>query len=255
MKISFNVETLFSGMPIEEAMRTLHRNGIRTLEFWSWKDKDIARVRQLRDELDMDIASIVVTPESLLDPSRRDALRDAVKGTAEAARELGCRRMVHTAGPAVPGVRPEDTRKRLIEGVEACLPILEEYEVITALEPLNNRIDRELADGCLTTSEEAFAIAEAVQHPLVKVCYDMYHVQIMEGNVLQRLQNRISLVGHIQGAGVPGRHELYLGELNYDYIFDAIKQMDYNGYVGVEYFPLHDPIEDLKQIHAKHHTG
>ncbi|WP_238557942.1 hypothetical protein [Paenibacillus shenyangensis] len=61
--------------------------------------------------------------------------------------------------------------------------------------------------------------------------------------------------GHIQGAGAPGRHELFISELNYDYVFDAIKQMDYDGYVGIEYFPIHDPIDDLVRIKEKFHTG
>ncbi|WP_151733709.1 TIM barrel protein [Paenibacillus tengchongensis] len=255
MKLSFNTETLFKNKSIYEAIKLLHEHGIAAVEFWSWHDKDLKHIRRLQQETGMEVASIVVTPESLVDPSRRSALLDAVKGTAEACRELGCRRMVQTVGSVVPGRSREEMKAALIEGLEACVPVLEEYEVISAIEPLNTVIDKELSDIYLNTSEEAFSIAAHIGHPLVKVCYDMYHVQIMEGNVLTRLQNNIHLVGHIQAAGVPGRHELYMGELNYDYILDAIKQMDYDGFVGMEYFPVHDPIYDLQQLHSKYYTG
>ncbi|UQZ32682.1 glyoxylate-induced protein [Paenibacillus sp. PK3_47] len=255
MKLSFNTETLFGSIPIYEAMKKLHSHGMNIIEFWSWHDKDLKQIRRLQQELGIEVAGVVVTPESLIDPSRREAALDAVKGTAEAARELGCRRMVHTVGTVMEGVSREEMHSYLIEGLQASIPILEEYGVMSAIEPLNTSIDKELSDQYLNTSDEAFSIVEQIGHPLIKVCYDMYHVQIMEGNVLTRLQNNIHHVGHIQGAGAPGRHELYLGELNYDYIFDAIKQMDYDGYVGIEYFPVHDPVYDLQQLHKKHHTG
>ncbi|PZD94787.1 glyoxylate-induced protein [Paenibacillus sambharensis] len=255
MKLSYNTETLFQGMSIYEAMETLAANGLKTIEFWSWEDKDLNRIRQLMADYDMNVASIVVKLESLVDPARREATVDAVKRSAEAANQLGCSTMVHTVGFEAGHLSREEMRKSLVEGLYACIPALEEAGITTAIEPLNTKVDLELSGYYLTTSEEALDIVKEINHPLVKVCYDIYHVQVMEGHVISRMQNNIHHIAHIQAAGHPGRHELYLGELNYDNIFDAIKQMDYNGYVGIEYFPIHDPIDDLKRIHAKHHTG
>ncbi|MEM1503899.1 TIM barrel protein [Domibacillus sp. 8LH] len=255
MKISFNIESLFQGQDPCEAMRMLHEKELNIVEFWSPHDKDLQRIKETKEELGIDIASIVVKPESFVDPSNREKALDALKETAKAANYLGSKLMVHTVGFELDGLTRQEMRKSLVEGLKESIPILEEHNVTTAIEPLNTKVDAELSGYYLNTSEEAFDIVKEINHPLVKVCYDIYHVQIMEGHVTSRMINNIDHIAHIQAAGTPGRHELFIGELNYDNIFDAIKQTDYSGYVGIEYFPIHNPVEDLVQIHQKHHTG
>lgn len=255
MKLSFNTETLFPDKSIFESMRLLNENGLKNIEFWSWHDKDLKLIKEMKDDYGMEVASIVVKLESLVDPARREQIVEAVKQSAEAARYLDCRTMVHTVGFEVEGLSREAMHQSLVEGLQSCIPVLEEYGVTTDIEPLNTKVDKKLSGYYLTTSEEAFDIVKKINHPLIKVCYDIYHVQVMEGHVISRMQNNIHHIAHIQAAGNPGRQELYIGELNYDHIFDAIKQTEYNGYVGMEYFPIHDPVADLKQIHDKHHTG
>ncbi|NLB42644.1 MAG: hypothetical protein GX815_10395 [Clostridiales bacterium] len=72
-------------------------------------------------------------------------------------------------------------------------------------------------------------------------------MQIMEGNIIQNLTGNIDLIGHFHFAGVPGRHELYMGELNYQIILDSIKKSSYNGYLGLEYFPVLKGIESIEK--------
>ncbi|ANF96765.1 TIM barrel protein [Paenibacillus bovis] len=255
MRISYNTETLFEGRDILDVMQVLHAHDLNIIEFWSWEDKDLQAINRLRQELGMEVASIVVKLATMLEPDQRDEAVEGIRRSAEAARSLDCSRMVHTVGFVKEGMSREEMRQSLIDGLRAAIPALEEFGVTTCIEPLNTITDKELSGYYLNTSQEAFDIVTEVNHPLVKVCYDMYHVQVMEGNVLPRLQNNIRHVGHIQGAGAPRRHELFISELNYDYVFDAIKQMDYDGYVGIEYFPIHDPIDDLVRIKEKFHTG
>ncbi len=255
MKLSYNTETLFQGRNIVEVMKLLHEHGLDKIEFWSWKDKDLEAIRQLQAELGMNVATVVVSPSTMVEPERREEALQALRETAEAARSLHCDTMVHTIGFEKEGLSRDEMLQSLIDGLRAAIPILEQTGVTTAIEPLNTTTDRELSGYVLNTSQLAFDIVAEVDHPLVKVCYDMYHVQVMEGNVLTRLQNHIRHVGHIQAAGAPGRHELYMSELNYDYVIDAIKQLDYNGYVGIEYFPVHDPLRDLIDLHQRFHTG
>ncbi|WP_046227875.1 TIM barrel protein [Paenibacillus dauci] len=255
MRISYNTETLFEGRDILDVMQVLHAHDLNIIEFWSWEDKDLQAINRLRQELGMEVASIVVKLATMLEPDKREDAVESIRRSAEAACSLNCSRMVHTVGFVKEGMSREEMQQSLIDGLQAAIPALEEFGVTTCIEPLNTITDKELSGYYLNTSQEAFDIVTEVNHPLVKVCYDMYHVQVMEGNVLPRLQNNIRHVGHIQGAGAPGRHELFISELNYDYVFDAIKQMDYDGYVGIEYFPIHDPIDDLVRIKEKFHTG
>lgn len=256
MKFSYNIETLFQGKDPCETMRALNKHGLNTIEFWSSHDKDLAKIKKTKDELGMKVASIVVKPESLVDLSNRDKALEGLKETAKAANYLDTNLMVHTIGFEVEGLTRKEMRKNLVDGLKACIPILEEHNITSAIEPLNTKKDAELSGYYLNTSEEAFEIVEEINHPLIKVCYDIYHVQIMEGHVITRMLDNMHHIAHIQAAGNPGRNELHLGELNYDNIFEAIKQTDYSGYVGIEYFPDHEnPMEHLVEIHKKHHAG
>ncbi|WP_172197123.1 TIM barrel protein [Saccharibacillus qingshengii] len=255
MKISYNTETLFANRSLYEALPLLHQIDAKAVEFWSWADKDLKRAAELCEEYGIDVASMVVVTDTLLEPKGRAEALEQIEKAAQAARSLGCPTLVHSVGFEVEGRTRPQMRETLIEGLRDAAPLLEKYGVTAAIEPMNTVRDKELAGYFLDKSDEAFRIVEEVNHPRLKVCYYFYHVQIMEGNVIARMQNNIHHIGHIQAAGVPGRGELFMGELNYDRIFDAIKQTDYDGYVGIEYFPTHDPIDDLRAIRIQHHTG
>jgi hydroxypyruvate isomerase len=101
-----------------------------------------------------------------------------------------------------------------------------------------------------STSKEAFAIVETVGSANVKVLYDVYHMQIMEGNLISTIKNHYDLIGHYHIAGVPGRHEPLDTEVNYPSVFDAIAQTGYDGYIGLEYGPSIDPEESLRRVYA-----
>lgn len=114
------------------------------------------------------------------------------------------------------------------------------------VEPLNTRIDH--VGYYLDSSEEAFTIIDEVGSAYVKVLFDIYHQQIMEGDIIRRITGNIQKIGHFHVAGSMGRHELNDGELNYDAIFRAIVDKGFNGYIGLEYFPLEKPEKGLKDI-------
>ena len=94
-----------------------------------------------------------------------------------------------------------------------------------------------------------------VNNPGLKLLYDVYHMQIMEGNHIASIKENISLIGHFHSASVPGRNELYSGEINYASIMKAINDSGYDGYFGLEYWPtvqeeisLSKTLEYLKNI-------
>ena len=124
-------------------------------------------------------------------------------------------------------------------GLEACLPLLEGTDMTLLVEPLNTRVDH--PGYYLTSSDEAFEVVEAVGSPQVKVLFDIYHQQIMEGDLIRRIGANIDKIGHFHAAGSPGRHELYDGEIHYPAVLRAIQDSGYQGYVGLEYFPKQEP--------------
>ena len=116
------------------------------------------------------------------------------------------------------------------------------------IEPLNTLVDH--PGYYLTQSAEAFDIIDAVDSQHVKVIYDIYHQQIMEGNLIPTITQNINRIGHFHSAGHPGRHELDCGEINYPDIIQAIAQTEYKGWFGVEYFPQQDPVKWLPTLHS-----
>lgn len=92
-----------------------------------------------------------------------------------------------------------------------------------------------------------FDILKEVGSDRIKLLFDVYHMQIMEGNIISNIKENIDLIGHFHSAGVPGRHELYSGELNYKNIITAINDSGYKGHFGLEYWPSMDDLKSLRQ--------
>ena len=89
-----------------------------------------------------------------------------------------------------------------------------------------------------------------VGSPFLKILFDLYHVQIMEGNLIETLRANIAAIGHFHVGDVPGRHEPGTGEINYENVFRAIRQTNYEGFVAMEYVPLRDAMATLAEVRA-----
>jgi hydroxypyruvate isomerase len=89
----------------------------------------------------------------------------------------------------------------------------------------------------LNLQQQAHDLMAEVDEPNLRVQMDLFHCQIMEGNLASRLRRHIDGIGHIQIAGVPGRHEPDIGEINYPFLFDLLDELGYAGHVGCEYQP------------------
>lgn len=124
--------------------------------------------------------------------------------------------------------------------------MLEGSGVTLVIEPLNELIDH--AGYYLIRSDEAFQIIDEVGSPAVKVVFDIYHQQISEGQLIANITANTSKIAHFHAAGNPGRHELTRGELNYPSIFAAIHETDFDGFVGLEYWPVDDPVSGLREV-------
>ena len=103
------------------------------------------------------------------------------------------------------------------------------------IEPINTR--RDMPGYHLSTSEDALRVLDAVGAGNLRLQFDLYHAQIMEGDLLKRLEALTPVIGHIQIAGVPERHEPDSGEIRYETVFDALESLGYSGWIGCEYRP------------------
>jgi len=103
------------------------------------------------------------------------------------------------------------------------------------LEPLNVHVDH--PGYFLNHSALGFELVRAVGSPYIRLLFDIYHMQVMEGNIIQSLTGNLDVIGHVHVADVPGRHEPGTGELHYGNIFRALRQAGYDRYVGFEFEP------------------
>jgi len=246
MKLSVCVDAVYHRRDTFESLKEIKGLGIGAYEFWVWWDKDLTPYRRGVEELGLDISCFCTKFIPLTEPDRRGSYVKGLEESIQAAKALGVKRLISQAGNEVSGVSRQAQQDSIVDGLKACVPLLEASGITLLLEPLNTKVDH--MGYYLYSSDEAFEIVAETASPSVKVLFDIYHQQIMEGNLIARLQKNIGKIGHFHAAGNPGRHELDDGEINYKAIFTAIRETGYDGYMGLEYFPRRDPSEGLSRI-------
>lgn len=257
MKLSVCIEAVFKGWDFIEGMHAVKEAGICAYEFWRWWDKDIDAIKKAKGKLNLDTAAFCTKFVSLVDPLKREEYIDALRETIDVAKKLDCKNIISQVGDELPGVPRSVQHDCLVQGLKAGIPYLEKEGITLVFEPLNTIVNHK--GYYLWSSEEAFGIQDEVGSANVKVLYDIYHQQVMEGHLISRITANIDKIGHFHAAGNPGRNELSTGEINYVEVLKSIKESGYKGFVGLEYFPVGDAAGGLKKLNewgiVKSETG
>ncbi len=139
------------------------------------------------------------------------------------------------------GMSTDEGQANMIEGLKKIVPLAEEKKVTVCLEMLNSRVDEKMKghpDYFCDDMERSVEICKAIGSERVKVLFDLYHVQIMHGDVITRIKQHRDYIGHVHTAGVPGRAEIDDSqELNYRALMLTLLDIGYKGYVGQEFIP------------------
>ncbi|WP_044255914.1 hydroxypyruvate isomerase family protein [Rhodopirellula sp. SWK7] len=245
-QLSVCIDAVYEGVSESEAIARVAETGIKAFEFWCWWEKDLDQLIRDRDRHGMTIASCCTKFVSLVDPGKREEYLQGLEESIEAARRLDCKTLISQVGDFLPGVSRQDQHQSLVDGLRQAAPLLEQAGVTLVIEPLNDLVDH--VGYYLVKSDEAFEIVNKVGSDNVKVVFDIYHQQISEGHVIDRLTRNIKDIAHFHAAGNPGRNELTRGELNYPEIFAAIRETGYQGFVGLEYWPVGDADASLRAV-------
>lgn len=263
--LSVCLETVFPDLPVPERIARIARAGYSSIEFWhpegSWDGstvnmqmpKDATALRQACDEHDVvlkDFAlhswdgSIGGCPVRSGD---RETYLTQIRKMIDFAQAAGCGQGITLSGTVDPDLSRTQMRDNLEAALGEAAQIARQADFTLLLEPLNTLVDH--PGYYLDSSAEAVSIVQAVNSPHLKILYDVYHMQIMEGNVLATIEENLEYIGHFHSAGVPGRTELFGGELDYPTILRRIEQAGYQGAFGLEYFPaISDHMESLTRI-------
>ena len=175
-------------------------------------------------------------------PGREEQFGEALELALDYADMLECPRLHAMSGMVPDGVSREACTETLIDNLRQAAPITAKRGKTLIIEPINI-ID--MPGYFLNHQAQARSILEAVGADNVRLQFDLYHCQIMEGNLAIHLQDYLALIEHIQIAGVPGRHEPDIGEINYRDLFDLMDTLQYDGWVGCEYRPEGGTVEGL----------
>jgi hydroxypyruvate isomerase len=177
------------------------------------------------------------------DPARRQAFRDSIDLAREYAQATGARTLHLMAGK----IASDDDRAAwtatLVENVRLAADLLAADGLTVVLEPINTRVD--VPGYFYDTSAAVLAVMDAAERPNVKLLYDIYHMQVMEGDLARTLERLMPRIGHIQIADNPGRGEPGTGEINYPWLLSRLDALGYAGWVGCEYRPVGDTTAGL----------
>ena len=176
-------------------------------------------------------------------PDRVGEFRDGVGRAIDYATTLGCDQVNCLAGVAPSGVSSETLRETFVSNLAFAAGELEKAGITLLIEAINTR---DIPGFFLQTTSQSLAIVKDVGSDNLKLQYDIYHMQIMEGDLTPTMEANLPMIRHMQLADNPGRNEPGTGEINYPFLFDAIDKMGYDGWIGCEYKPRTTTVEGLQ---------
>jgi hydroxypyruvate isomerase len=242
LRYSANLSMLYKEVEFLDRFAKAAAAGFAAVEFLSPYEAGAEEVKARVDDLGLTVALFNLHAGdadagdfgTLGDPTKRGFFRWSFGEAMEAADKLGCVRLHALFGMRVPGVEPAAQIDCALGNLAWAAPQAADAGVTLLVEALNP-ID--WPDFFLHTTADSLHIVTQADHLNVRLQYDVYHAQMMGGNLINSIRNNLDLIGHIQIADVPGRHEPGTGEINYPNIFAVLEQLGYRGYVGLEYHP------------------
>ena len=167
-------------------------------------------------------------------PSRVTEFREGVARAIDYAHALGCPRLNCLAGIVPAGLDPAEARATLVVNLRFAAEATQRAGIALLMEPLNSRDN---PGYCVPTTREALAVIDAVGSPNLRLQYDVYHAQVMEGDLARTLETHLARIGHVQFADNPGRHEPGTGEIHFPFLFSHLARLGYACWVAAEYKP------------------
>ncbi|MCC5901994.1 MAG: hydroxypyruvate isomerase [Halomonas sp.] len=167
-------------------------------------------------------------------PGRVEEFRAGVDKAIEYAQVLGNTQVNCLVGIQPDGVSDDEARRTVVENLRFAAEKLKAAGILLIAEPINTR---DIPGFFLNRTEQALALFDDVGSDNLKLQYDIYHMQIMEGDLAPTIEKHLARIAHVQLADNPGRHEPGTGEINYPFLFAHLERLGYDGWIGCEYKP------------------
>ena len=249
-KYAANLSMLFTERPFLERFEAAANAGFEAVEFlfpYAYAAADI------RQRLDAHGLTLVLhnLPAGDWDagergiachPDRVQEFRAGVELAIGYAQALGVGQLNCLAGKAPAGVAEADLHSTLVANLRFAAQALQAAGLRLLIEPINTY---DIPGFFVSRTSQALAILDEVGAENAFVQYDMFHMQVMEGDLAQTIETNLPRIGHMQFADNPGRHEPGTGEINYGFLFGHIDRLGYEGWIGAEYIPSGDTVASL----------
>jgi hydroxypyruvate isomerase len=251
-QLSVMLWTVFTRLPFEQRLERVAEAGYRNVElvgeYDSWTEADFGRANAKRKELGVSFDCTAGLKHGVGTPDHRQPLLEELRRALPIMERIECPDMILLAGNRVPGMGRETQHRCCVETLKAAAALVEAKSIRgEPVRLLLETIDpEENPQYFLTEIAEALAIVEAVDHPQVRLLYDLYHEQIAAGNLIEKLERSLPHLGLVHIADVPGRHEPGTGEINYQNIFRKLAELNYSGVLAMEFHPSGDPVAQLR---------
>ena len=245
MKYSLCIEPLFENIDFYDRIKLAADAGLDAVEFWDPSDKDCAKIGRLAQQNNLEVAICCANdPWNNRINGAPDIVLNNIKKTVPLLKDMGCSSMIVLAGDT--GNKRDTQKNILIENLKRMAEIAAKENVTICVEALNSIVDHK--GYYLDSSYLGFEILKCVDSPNVKLLYDIYHMQIMEGNVMENISANIGYIGHFHSAGVPGRNEHFNGETDYTNVQKCIEKAGYERFFGLEYWATYDNMKSLADV-------
>jgi len=241
-KFSVNLSMLFTEYSMLERPKAARLSGFDTIEVQFPYSEPIEDWVQAKEQSGVQVILINTPPGDFAAgdrglaalPGREKEFRASIEMTKRYVQALSVRQVHVMSGIPPLDVERDRCAETLRKNLEYAASSLAEVGAIAQVEALNT-VD--VPGYYLTSTHSALAAIKEAAHPNLSIQYDLYHMQIMEGDLLRTIEQNLDMIGHIQFADTPGRNEPGTGEINFQRVFEVIDALPYEGYVGAEYTP------------------
>jgi len=251
-KLAANLTMLFNEVPFLDRFELASKAGFSGVEYLFPYDYSVDDIGERLDKynlkqvlFDFPVGDFQGGERGIaIQPERQQEFQDGVGQAIEFAEALNCKRLTVLAGIAneKTSSTSDEMEQLLIENLRYAADAVSGHEITVLLEALNTL---DTPNFFVSTTQQSRSIIKSADRENIKLQYDVYHMQIMEGDLARTIETNLDLIAHFQIADNPGRHEPGTGEINYTFLLPQIDKIGYKGWVGCEYIPANETIEGL----------
>ncbi len=236
MQFSLCIDSIYPKDNLKEKLEKIKQAGFKFIEFWDWRDKDFNLIMDSR----LKVSNFSGNRISSLTLDNKEKVIQEINTSIDIAKRLKCERIMLLSdilegdgSVKTNSLSSEKKLLRLYDNLRVLVEVAKKRDIMLVIEPLNSLKDHKnyFLDNLPITLE----LIQSINSEHLKILYDIYHMQIMEGNVLETMQKYHQFIGYIHVANVPYRCEPWIGELDFKFILRELSKV-YSGFVGFEFF-------------------